>query len=101
MRPRRPMSSARSSRLTPALTLRTLAALGTSLLKGMSRAPFNTSFGVDVGIGFDFRDGWGRLSPHLVPSRRPTPFSSSSDASSAPALNRYGLRGYRAREERG
>ena len=64
------MSSASSSRLTPALTLRTLAALGTSLLKGMSRAPFNTSFGVDVAIGFDLRDGWGRLSPHIVPSRK-------------------------------
>src|SRR3954471_23373013 len=38
MRPRRPMSSASSSMLTPALTLRTLAALGTSLLKGLSRA---------------------------------------------------------------
>src|SRR4051812_45257118 len=86
MRPRRPMSSASSSRLTPALTLRTLAALGTSLLKGMSRAPFNTSFGVDVAIGSNLRDGWGRLSPHIVPSERPTPVSSSSTASHVPTL---------------
>src|SRR4051812_6992338 len=67
MRPRRPMSSAKSSMLTPALILRTLAVLGTSLLKGMSRAPFNTSFDVDVAIGSNLRDGWGRLSWRLSP----------------------------------
>src|SRR4051812_15089878 len=72
MRPRRPMSLARSSRLTPALTLRTLAALGTSLLKEMSRAPFNTSFGVDVPIGFDLRDGWGASLPHGPVTKSPS-----------------------------
>src|SRR3954451_17804999 len=72
MRPRRPMSSARSSRLTPALILRTLAALGTSLLKGMSRAPFNTSFGVDVAIGFELRDGWGASLPHGPVTKSPS-----------------------------
>src|SRR4051794_11858063 len=80
------MSSASSSRLTPAVILRTLAALGTSLLKGMSRAPFNTSFDVDVTIGSNLRDGWGSLSPHIVPSERPTPVSSSSAASRGPTL---------------
>src|SRR3954447_6192667 len=90
------MSSASSSRLTPALTLRTLAALGTSLLKGMSRAPFNTSFDVDVAIGLDLRDGWGSLSPPWVPSRSPTPVSSSSTASHAPTLKRKGRCGHPA-----
>src|SRR3954469_1802381 len=82
-RPRRAMSSASSSTLTPALMRRTLAWLSTSLFRGMSRDALNTILVMRF-------SATGGLEPLSCPSARlpKSPASSSFSSGRRPTLSK-------------
>src|SRR3954447_21748156 len=82
-RPRRAMSSASSSTLTPALIRRTLAWLSTSLFRGMSRDALNTILVMRV-------SATGELEPLSCPSARlpKSPVFSSFPSARRPPLSK-------------